>query len=61
MFSLGFSCGMYAASQAESHIEKRINPKMKLSKKELGLKKNTNGKVENGKDQEGARADQTRT
>ena len=40
MFSIGFTCGMYAASNAETHVENRINPKMKMSKKELGLKKN---------------------
>jgi len=42
MFSIGFTCGMYAASQAETHIKNRINPKMKMSKKELGLKNNKN-------------------
>lgn len=40
MLSIGFTCGMYAASNAETHIENKINPKMKMSKKELGLKKN---------------------
>lgn len=40
MFSIGFACGMYAASNAETHVENKINPKMKMSKKELGLKKN---------------------
>ena len=40
MFSMGFVCGMYAASQAETHVENRINPKMKMNKKELGIKKN---------------------
>ena len=39
-FAMGFACGMYAASQAETHIDNRINPKMKMSKKQLGLKKN---------------------
>ncbi len=40
MFSIGFACGMYAASNAETHVENKINPKMKMSKKELGLKNN---------------------
>ena len=40
MFSIGFACGMYSASNAETHVENKINPKMKMSKKELGLKKN---------------------
>ncbi len=40
MFSIGFACGIYAASNAETHVENKINPKMKMSKKELGLKNN---------------------
>ena len=40
MFSIGFACGMYAASNAETHVENKINPKMKMSKRELGLKRN---------------------
>jgi len=40
MLSIGFTCGMYAASNAETHVENRINPKMKMTKKELGLKNN---------------------
>ena len=40
MLSIGFACGMYSASNAETYVENRINPKMKMSKKELGLKKN---------------------
>ena len=27
MLSIGFACGMYAASNAETHVENRINPK----------------------------------
>lgn len=42
MFSIGFTCGMYAASNAETYIENKINPKMKMSKKQLGLKNNKN-------------------
>ena len=49
MFSIGFACGMYAASNAETHIENKINPKMKMSKKELGLKNNKNNAPINGK------------
>ena len=33
-------CLWNAASQAETHVENRINPKMKMNKKELGIKKN---------------------
>ena len=40
MLSIGFTCGMYTSSNAETHVDNRINPKMKMSKKELGLKKN---------------------
>ena len=39
-FGVGFAIGMYVSSQIETHVENRINPKMKMSKKELGLKKN---------------------
>ena len=39
LIGLGIAVGMYIASQIETHIDNRINPKMKMSKKELGLKK----------------------
>lgn len=39
-FGLGLVFGMYVLSLTETHIENGINPKMKMSKKELGLKNN---------------------
>ena len=36
-FGLGLVFGMYVSSLTETHIENGINPKMKMSKKELGI------------------------
>ena len=38
-FAMGILVGMYISSQIETHIDNKINPKMKMTKKELGLKK----------------------